>query len=308
MAKNRKLLDPGFGNLSTKNSQRFVNKNGTFNIKHINNKSSIYSAYTFLVNISWFRFFTLVVLGYVIINTFFAILYLIIGIDNLHESTNSTFHDFLNAFFFSAQTITTVGYGGMSPTGVLAGVVSTLEALVGLLSFSFVTGLLYGRFAKPKSYIKFSDVILHRPFKEGKAIMFRMMNTKKSLMMHPKVVVTLALHRKLETGYQTNFFELLMERNQITYLPTTWTLVHEINKDSPLNEYTEAELKTLKGEFIISAQYFDESFNQEVYCVHSYTIDELIFNKGFIKAFQFNEEGMMVVDHDKLNETVPLNS
>ncbi len=308
MVKTKKVVDPGFGKISTKNVQRFVNKDGTFNIKHTNNNSSIYTTYTYLVNISWARFFLFILTGYIILNSFFAFVYLSIGVDHLHIATDNKLKDFLNAFFFSAQTITTVGYGGMSPSGVLAGIISTLEALIGLLSFSFITGLLYGRFAKPKSYINFSKKIIHRPFKERHAIMFRLMNIKKSVMINPKVTVTMVILDKHKEEYQSKFYNLSLERSQISYLPTTWTIVHEIDDKSPLYDFSNKELKDLKGELIVLATYFDESFNQEVHRVHSYTLDELVFDKAFEKAFEFNEEGMIVLDHDKLDETYPLNS
>lgn len=307
MVKTKKVADPGFGKISTKNVQRFVNKDGTFNITHVNNRSSIESAFTYLVNISWTKFFLFVFLGYIILNSFFAIIYLFVGIDNLHVATGNKFLDFLNAFFFSAQTITTVGYGGMSPSGLLAGIISTFEALIGLLSFSFITGLLYGRFAKPRSFIKFSKKIIYRPFKDRSAIMFRLMNTKKTAMIKPTVSVTLALLVKKKKEYQSKFFTLPLERSQVSYLPTTWTIVHEIDDDSPLIEYTRDELQDLKGEMIVLATYFDESFNQEVHQVYSYILNELTFDEAFGKAFEFDEEGVTILDHSKLDETYPLN-
>ncbi|NAS30896.1 ion transporter [Flavobacteriaceae bacterium R38] len=308
MTKTKRVEDPGFGKSSIKNVKRFVNKDGTFNIRHVNNKNSIYTAYTYLVNISWLRFFFLVLLGYIIVNSFFAIIYLLIGVEDLHIENENWFFNFLDAFFFSAQTITTVGYGGMSPTGVLSGIVSTLEALIGLLSFSFITGLLYGRFVKPRSFIAFSDKIIHRPFNDNSAIMFRLMNTKKRIMINPKASVTLSLMKKNGKEYQTNFFNLSVERKQISYLPTTWTIVHEIDDESPFKGYSKKEIKELTGELIILISYFDESFNQEVYQVYSYTLDELIFDVAFKKAFEFDENGITVLDHEKLNATYKLDS
>lgn len=308
MIKYNKTADPGFGNFSAENVQRFVNKDGTFNIKHINNRNRIQTTFTYLVNISWGRFFLLVLAGYIVINSFFAVIYLLAGIDSIHPSTGNRFYDFLNAFFFSAQTITTVGYGAMSPTGVLTGIISTFQALIGLLSFSFITGLLYGRFARPKSFIKFSSKIICRPFKEGNAIMFRMMNTKKSIMINPTVAVTLVLLNKEGESYQSEFYKLELEREKISYLPTTWTVVHEINNSSPFSEFSVDELKQLKGELVVLATYFEKSFNQDVYQVHSYTLDEFAFGESFRKAFDFDSDGITVLDHSKLDSTDRLNS
>ncbi|NER13304.1 ion transporter [Leptobacterium flavescens] len=308
MAKTKQVADPGFGRTSAENVQRFVNKDGTFNIKHINHKNQITNTFSYLIDISWPRFFLLIFLGYVVINSVFAIIYLLIGLQHLNGATGNMFYDFLNAFFFSAQTITTVGYGKMSPSGTLAGVISTIQALVGLLSFSFITGLLYGRFAKPRSFVKFSEKIIHRPFNGGTAIMFRIMNMKKTVMLQPKITVTLSLLDKDDDGYKSRFFKLALEREQISYLPTTWTIVHEIKEESPLFGYSREELKKLKGEFIVLATYFDESFNQDVHRVYSYTLEEISFDRIFDKAFEFDGEGVIVLDHEKLNRTNSINS
>jgi len=95
MTKAKKVKDPGFGKDAIKNVQRFVNKDGTFNIKHVNNSSSIYTAYTYLVDISWSKFFLLVLIGYIVVNSFFAFVYLLIGIEDLHIVNRNWFFNFL---------------------------------------------------------------------------------------------------------------------------------------------------------------------------------------------------------------------
>ncbi len=301
----QKINDPGFGNFSVQNSKRYVNKDGTFNIKHINKSNSISAAYSYLIAISWPKFFALVLLSYTLINVVFACAYLLIGIDNLTPSTGILMHDFFNAFFFSAQTITTVGYGGISPSGIVTGLISSFEAMLGLLCFSFVTGLLYGRFSKPKANIKFSNAMVLREYKGNNALMFRIMNTQKSIMIRPKATVTLMLSEKEKQTYKSSFFKLKLERDTITYLPTTWTVVHEIDADSPLKKYSLEELKQLHAEIVILISFYDDAFNQEVHQVYSYLLSEVVENQKFEKAFVFNEEGVMEFDHDKFNSTIP---
>lgn len=302
----QKVNDPGFGNFSAKNIRRYVNKNGTFNIKHLNKKNTISAAYAYLISIKWSKFFFLVLLSYTLLNVLFAALYITIGIEYLTPSTGSFWRDFLNAFFFSAQTITTVGYGGISPSGIVTGLISSFEAMMGLLCFSFITGLLYGRFSKPKASVVFSDAIVYRSFKDKHAIMFRVMNSRRSIMIRPSIDVTLLLSKKAtEQEYRTDFYKLKLERESITYLPTTWTVVHEIDNNSPLNDYSEEELKDLHGEFVILITYFDENFNQEVHQVHSYLLSEIQYNYQFEKAFTIDDDGTTVFDHDKFNSIIP---
>ena len=188
-----KVKDPGVGKSSTKKAKRFINPDGSFNVKHINRGETFTNSYDYLINISWTKFFLWVLLGYLIINSFFAIIYTFFGIAEIAEPSGNVFKDFLNAFFFSAQTITTVGYGAMSPKGMLFGVISSLEALVGLLSFSFVTGLLYGRFSKPQANIKFSNNLILRNHNGKDSIMFRLMSKNGKVMIKPRIEATLVL-------------------------------------------------------------------------------------------------------------------
>ncbi|KAA1247068.1 ion channel [Aquimarina sp. RZ0] len=300
----KKIKDPGIGLSSDKQAKRFINSNGSFNVKHINRRTSISRSYNYLINITWIQFFGWVLLGYVVINSFFASIYTVLGISAIAESTGNIFRDFLKAFFFSAQTVTTVGYGAMAPKGVVFGMISSFEALIGLLSFSFITGLLYGRFSKPKSSIRFSDVMILKKHKGIDSIMFRLMSSSTNVMIKPKIEVTLSLSQKSkDKGYVNNFFSLKLERNEITYLPTTWTVVHPITESSPLAEFDRKELPKLHGEILILVTYYDESFAQEVHQVHSYVLKNLKVDETFIKAFHYDDHGYTILDHDKLGET-----
>ncbi len=301
-----KIKDPGVGVSSNKRAKRFVNLDGSFNIKHVNRKVSVSESYSYLINISWSKFFAWVLFGYIILNTFFAIVYLFLGVEAITEPSKNLIIDFFNAFFFSAQTITTVGYGAMAPDGIVFGFISSIEALVGLLCFSFVTGLLYGRFSRPKSNIRFSEhlVLNNKKGEEHSSLMFRLMSKSKHVMIYPKIEVTLALSEKNKEGvYKNNFYKLALERNEITYLPTTWTVVHTIKESSPLYQYSIEELKQLHAELLIVTTYYDESFNQEVHQIHSYILKNVKIHQKFQKAFYYDTEGYTVLDHNKLDQT-----
>lgn len=299
-----RVKDPGIGTSSSAQAKRFINPNGTFNIKHVNKRRSLSESYHYLINISWPSFFAWVFLGYIFVNIIFALLYTSIGVSAIIEPSGSLLKDFINAFFFSAQTLTTVGYGAMSPDGVVFGIISSIEALIGLLSFSFITGLLYGRFSKPRANVRFSTPIIVREHNGVPCIMFRLMSRSSNVMIHPHVEATLALSLKTETGsYKNNFFSLSLERDRITYLPTTWTLVHTIDDSSPLKKYPVSELRNLHAEILILASYYDEAFAQEVHQAHSYLLKDLLYNSTFVPAFSYNEEGQTVLDHSKLDKT-----
>ncbi len=301
----------GLGNNAQKGAAPLVNKDGTSNVKHINRTFKIDDLYSYLIEISWSKFFLFVFLGYIVLNTIFGIIYLLIGIHEITPSTGNLFYDFLNGFFFSAQTITTVGYGGISPSGMLGNIVSTFEALIGLLCFSFITGLLYGRFSKPRAAIQFSEKILIRKFNGNRALMFRLMNKRNNVMIQAQINVVLTINKKDEKNlnvlqYNREIYDLQLERNHVIYLPTMWTVVHEINQTSPLYQYQDEELKNLDAEIYILASYHEESFSQKVYQVYTYNFSEIIFNCKFVPSYKFDAQGNTLLDHNDLNKTEPV--
>lgn len=270
---------------------------------HKNRKRTVNETYTYLLRLSWSHFLLLLFTFFFVLNSVFALLYLSIGVEFVGVESRALFLDFCNAFFFSVQTLTSVGYGLFSPMGLLAGFVSSLEAFIGLVFFAFVTGLLYGRFSKPKSNIRFSKNVLYTDYKDGKALMFRVVNRRKSMVVLPKIKVSLSISTpSCDGGYENEFFNLEMEREQITYLPTSWTLVHEIDENSPLKKYDTKQLLKLQAEVLILLSYHDDSFNDVLHQAHSYTFTSLRVDCKFKKAFEFSESGKVILDHAKIDE------
>jgi inward rectifier potassium channel len=299
----KKAKDIGFGYKSAENVRGIINKDGTTNIVHVNRPLNIDDLYTFFIGLSWWKFFLFVVLGYTLLNILFGIVYVFIGIEQITPSKGNILRDFLNGFFFSAQTLTTVGYGGIAPKGITANIIAAFEALIGLMSFSFITGLLYGRFSKPKAAIRFSSNLILREFKGGRALMFRLMNNRKTLMIEPEVSVTLSMNEEDETGqYKRSFYALELEREKITYLPTMWTIVHPIDEKSPLFKLTNEEIEKLNAGLYILVRYHEESFGQNVYQTSSYKFTQVVSNVKYIPSSSINEDGYTVLDHDKLSE------
>ncbi|MDG2279145.1 MAG: ion transporter, partial [Flavicella sp.] len=186
-------------------------------------------------------------------------------------------------------------------------VVSSLEALAGLMSFSFITGLLYGRFSKPKPSLKFSKSLVVRDFEEERGLMFRLANKRTTIMIEPEIKVTLTITEKDKSGeFKRSFFQLDLERDKVTYLPTMWTIVHKIDKSSPLHKYSNKQLLKLKANIYILFQYHEESYAQKVYKMHSYAFNDLLVDTKFKSSVKFSKEGQMILDHDLLNQTEPV--
>ncbi len=173
--------DLGFGaRVAQQTRNRFLNRDGSFNVRRegLPFLRSL-SAYHALLTISWPRFFLLSALGYFATNAVFAVAYLLCGPEALNGSKALGLGPrFAEAFFFSVQTLATIGYGVLSPNGIAANLVSALEALCGLMGFALVTGILFSRFSRPTPHITFSDTAVVAPFRSRQALMFRVANER----------------------------------------------------------------------------------------------------------------------------------
>jgi inward rectifier potassium channel len=294
----------GFGVNTSDYGGRFVNKDGQPNIE----KRGI----SFLERISWFhtmlaiprwKFLLLIFLFFIVVNFIFACIYYFIGVEHLGGMvTTSNLEQFGEAYFFSAQTFTTVGYGRINPTGFIASTIAALEALVGLLSFALATGLLYGRFSKPKAYLKFSTNALIAPFKDGIALMLRVAPYKNTNLSDAEVKLTLGMAVE-ENGKMVNrFFPLELELSKINALTLSWTLVHPITESSPLFQFTPTDYATLRGEVLVFVKAFDDMFSNTVVARSSYTFSEFIVGAKFIPMYHSNTgNNGTVLDFDKLS-------
>jgi len=296
----------GFGTNASSYGGRFVNKNGTANIeKRGMNLLRRISWYHIMIDMPNWKFMFILFLFYIIINFIFAILYYVIGIEHLDgiEQSQSVLTQFGQAYFFSAQTFTTVGYGHISPTGFLASALSSAEALIGLLSFAIATGLFFGRFSKPTAYIKFSYNALISPYKDQKALMVRLVPFKNTNLTDAKAKMTLGMSVE-EDGIRTNkFYNLELELDAINALTLSWTLVHPITENSPFYNFTEDDFKKNHVEILVFITTFDDMFSNTVAARTSYTFNEIIYGAKFETMYNRSEDGTKTILYlDRINQ------
>lgn len=293
----------GFGTNASNYGGRFINKDGSANVKKIGLPIlERISWYHTMLNISGIKFMFIIFVFYLLVNFVFASLYCLIGVEYLNGIEPSTFvQNFGQAFFFSAQTFTTVGYGHISPVGFWASFVASIEALFGLLTFAIATGLFYGRFSKPKAHIKFSENAVIAPFQGGKALMFRMTPYKNTNLTEAEAKVNLGMIVE-ENGIEVNrFFSLDLEYDKINALTLSWTVVHPITEDSPLYGFTEADFRKNNGEVIVFVKAFDEMFSNTVATSSSYMFSEIVFGAKFSQMFDDEDDTITVLDLSKLS-------
>lgn len=300
MYKQRK--DPGLGEKYKAKTKRVINKDGSFNVKYIGKNTRVKNMYHLLMMMPWWKFMFGIFVAYILINVFFASIYYLIGVNDIGSAATDGIEAFLDAFFFSVQTLTTIGYGAMAPHGIASHGVATIEALLGVLSFAIGTGIFYGRFARPSAEILFSDnAIIHH--NNGKRFLqFRIVNRRKNILMDVEATVILVWN---EANYQRRYFQLDLETSQIVFFPMNWTLVHEIAKESPLYNKTHEELIAMNAELLVLIKGFDDSFNQMVHTRYSYRWDEVLWDQRFVKAFYTNEEGDIIMNVDKIHDLDP---
>ena len=273
-------LDIGFGKNNFQ-SKLFDDKGKTNVVKTGIPLRLRFDIFHYLLNISWKLFFLITFLAYSALNLIFALFYYQMGSTSLHGAASGKMDFFADAFFFSAQTLTTVGYGYLSPATTLASTVATIEALMGLLRLAVFTGLMYGRFSQPRSVFVYSKKMLISPFNEGKALMIRLVSPSKSELI--ELEATMMLMMIDPQTNQRNYIPLELERSKVSLIPLNWTLVHPIDDNSPLYNKTHAELEALDIEILVMVKAFDETRAQTIFSRNSYKHNELVWNAKFEK-------------------------
>jgi len=294
--------DLGFSSFAVKNRKRFVNKDGSFNVIRSASFFKDFHIYQFLVSMSWTSFACTTMLFYFVINCLFAGLYLIIGVEHLSGAEGDNLAPFWTAFFFSVQTLTTVGYGSVSPIGFGANLIAAMGALTGLMSFALGTGLLFARFSKPTASILFSENAIISTYEDGKALMFRLANRRRNMLTNLQIEVTAAwLSRDKQGRISRMYRPLVLERDALSMLPLSWTIVHPITEESPITDCIKHGFENVDLEIIVVLEGYDDTFASTIRTHTSYKYKELIWNAKFEPAFYFNEEGHTVLEVDKLN-------
>ncbi len=300
--------DLGFGNRITGDRDRLIAKDGSFNVERVGQRA--WSPYQDLVEMTWGRFFTVVVTFFVVVNILFALLLNWIGMECLSGVKMGTWlENFEQAWFFSVQTFTTVGYGSISPSCVSTNFVAASIALVGLMSAALATGLLFVRFSKPKSQLVFSKNAIITPYREGLSFQFRLANRRNSRLINLDVKLTMSwVDTNPDGTKQRRFSRLKLEREKVVMLPLNWNIVHPIDEESPFFERSPEDLKEMNVEVIVLVEAFDESFSQTIFANGSYCDEEFLFGVKWKPMYypDPNGSGKTVLDLSAIDEVIYL--
>jgi len=293
--------DPGLTQQYTGRLRRVINPDGTFNVRRQGTTWRDFHPYLHLINMSWPGFLASLFAGYLVVNTFFALVYSAVGLDQLQgiDATTRTGR-FLEAFFFSSHTLSTVGYGNIAPKGMAANAVASFEALVGVLGFAVATGLLFGRVSRPSARIGFSENMVVAPYQEGHSLQFRVVNRRANSLVELQARVLLMTVEGTGPNAKRRYEALRLERESVLFLPLTWTVVHPIDSESPLWGKTAGDLENAQAEVLILIKAYDDTFSQTVLARYSYTDQEIVWGKRFRPAFSVSDAGDLVVEVDRV--------
>lgn len=302
------LTDTGLSNRTT-GREKAINPDGSFNVNRKGSDSvDIGSIYHWLITMPWWKFNSIVLTYYLCVNLLFTGVYMVAGFENIRGmETLNNWERFGEGFFFSTQTLTTVGFGYMSPKGFTASAVAAIEAMIGLMGFALITGLLYGRFSRPSAKVRYSENMLISPFKQGQALMFRIINGRRSELIEVEVEVALAINVIEEDREIRRFYGLELERKKVNFFPMSWTIVHPLDEKSPLYGLSPEELIASEAEFLVYIKGIDDTYAQYVHSRYSYSANDIIWKARFTNIID-NQNGKIAIDLKRLNEHEEISS
>lgn len=312
MSKIRKVIDRmragedlGLDRSAQKGRQRTINADGSYNMERKTaSRFGDFLLYRWLITTTWKHYWMAIISFYIVDNIVFGSIYYWMGAENLSGIVGSSeFDKFMSCFFFSCQTFTTVGYGGLHPVGKLASATAAIEAFLGLMMFAVATGSLYGRFSKPVSRLVYSKNILIAPYKGITGMQFMVANGVETTLMEMEARVNLSWMEDDENGQPVRRFQLAkLEFDKIAMFPTSWVINHPIDEESALYGLTIEEIQKMDVEIFVLLKGFDDVFSQTIYNRHSFVASQFVYGAKFRRPFHVGDNGKLIMDLTKVGE------
>jgi inward rectifier potassium channel len=259
--------------------------------------------YHLMLTIPWTGFAVVVSVGYIVINVIFALLYLAGG-DCLEGAKPGSFVD---AFFFSVQTLGSIGYGVISPKTFYANIVVTLEAIASLLAIAVVTGLAFARFSKPIGRVIFSDVAVIAPHNGVPTLTFRAANKRRNLILEARITVDFSIDEVTTEGeFIRRFYELQLLRQRTSSFNLAWTVRHPIDENSPLYGLTPEILLDGRASIIISLVGIDETVAYTIHARQNYSAREILWNHRFADMLTTEPNGDRYLDYKYFHNVIQI--
>jgi inward rectifier potassium channel len=256
-------------------------------------------AYHGLLATTWPRFVAVLVLGYTAINVVFALLYSVVPDAVANNHAGSVVDD----FFFSVQTLATIGYGIMYPQTLYGNVLVAIESTVGILMLPVVTGLVFAKFARPTARVVFSERALITTRDGVQSFVFRMANLRRNQIVDARARVVLARQETTPEGEVIRrIHDLPLVRNESPLFALTWAAVHPITAASPLAGATRALLEEWNAEIVVSLVGIDETLSQTIHARWSYLPGEIVWGGQYADVLFDLPDGRRRIDYSRFHE------
>lgn len=261
--------------------------------------------YYLLLKGSWAGVLAVFGAGYLATNVIFALLYMAGG-DCIEGAEAGNFWD---AFFFSVQTIATIGYGGLMPTTAWANALVTVESMVGILAVAMVTGITFAKFARPRANTRFSNNILVAPYDGRQSLYFRVANVRGNDVAEATIRVSALVSHTTKEGHSLRRLHALkLVRDSTPLFRLSWLVVHVIDEHSPLYGRSLEDLYEDRTMLIVSLMGMDATFAQAVNARHVYMPQDVLFDHHFVDVISDLPGGRIQFDFEKFHEVRPLSA
>jgi len=260
-------------------------------------------AYQWLLALSWPRFVAFIATVYICINVVFAALYSV-GENCIAYLKPGSFVD---AFFFSVQTLATVGYGHMYPQTLYGHILTTVEIMFGMFGLAVMTGLIFVRFSRPTARIRFSKSIVIGPFNGRPALMVRIANLRQRSLVEAEFRIMFSRDEPiLEDESYRHFYALKLAFDHFIAFPAALTLRHIIDEQSPLRGATPESLEKSRATFVVSVVGVETVIPAAVQAQQDYTWHDVRFGERFVDIYGELEQGKLTVDYGRIHDTEPV--
>ena len=259
--------------------------------------------YTFLAS-SWPVLLTFLAAAFLVANVLFALAYLALGEGSIENARPGSFADL---FFFSVQTMATIGYGKLLPHTLGANVLVSTEAFIGLLAFGAVAALAFTKFARPSARVLFSNVAVVTRRDGVRSLMLRLANERGAAVIVEAQahVVMVRDEHTVEGESVRRFYDLDLVHRQNAAFALSWTLIHQLTPASPLYDCTPESLRANDTIIIVSVTGFDEAFAQTVHVRHVYSAERIVWGKRFADVLSMGDDGLRRIDYSRFHDVVP---
>jgi inward rectifier potassium channel len=215
--------------------------------------------------------------------------------------------NFVDGFFFSVETMGTIGYGEMTPRSGVAHLLVTIESMFSMLFLAVVTGLVFAKFSRPRARVVFSNVAVVAPRNGVPTLMFRVANERVNHIVEAQLRVTVMANEvTLEGERLRRMTDVPLLRDRSSAFILTWTAMHALNEQSPLYGATRALLEERQSEILVTFTGYDATLAQTIHARYSYIADEILFNQRFVDIIEVRQDGTRRIDFNRFNQTEPL--